>query len=53
MLGGAVASLLVTLIWNLWLHRIVVRQVGITPSVLSLRHCFAGAGKSVMPGSAP
>lgn len=51
MLGGAVASLLVTLIWNLWLHRIVVRHVGITPSVLSLRHCFP-ARKSAMPGSA-
>lgn len=53
MLGGAVASLLVTLIWNLWLHRIVVRHVGITPSVLSLRHCFSGGGKTAMPGSAP
>jgi O-antigen/teichoic acid export membrane protein len=53
MLGGAAASLLVTLIWNLWLHRIVVRHVGITPSVLSLRHCFPGAGKAAMPGSAP
>lgn len=52
MLGGAVASLLVTLIWNLWLHRIVVHHVGITPSVLSLRHCFSRAGKPAMPGSA-
>jgi O-antigen/teichoic acid export membrane protein len=51
MLGGAVASLLVTLIWNLWLHRIVVRHVGITPSILSLRHCFPGARKAAMPGS--
>jgi O-antigen/teichoic acid export membrane protein len=53
MLGGAVASLLVTLIWNVWLHRIVVRSVGIVPSILSLRHCFPGAGKAAMPGSAP
>jgi O-antigen/teichoic acid export membrane protein len=53
MIGGAVASLLVTLIWNLWLHRIVVRHVGITPSVLSLRHCFPAARKPVMPGTAP
>jgi O-antigen/teichoic acid export membrane protein len=50
MLGGAVASLLVTLIWNFWLHRIVVRRVGITPSILSLRHCFAGGRKPAMPG---
>ena len=50
MLGGAVASLLATLIWNLWLHRIVVRHVGITPSILSLRHCFAGSRKPAMPG---
>lgn len=53
MLGGAVASLLVTLIWNLWLHRIVVQQVGIIPSILSLRHCFPGAGKNVTPSSVP
>jgi O-antigen/teichoic acid export membrane protein len=50
MLGGAVASLLVTLIWNLWLHRIVVRHVGITPSILSLRHCFTTTRKPAMPG---
>jgi O-antigen/teichoic acid export membrane protein len=53
MIGGAVASLLVTLIWNLWLHRIVVRHVGITPSVLSLRHCFPAARKAAVTSPAP
>jgi hypothetical protein len=48
-----VASLLVTLIWNLWLHRIVVRHVGITPSVLSLRHCFPAARKAAVTSPAP
>jgi O-antigen/teichoic acid export membrane protein len=43
MMGGAIASLLVTLLWNLWLQRIVVRAVGIEPSILGFRHCFGDA----------
>lgn len=53
MMGGAVASLLVTLLWNLWLQRIVVRAVGIEPSILSVRHCFGDASQRAAVSEGP
>lgn len=38
--GGATAILLATVLWTVWLHALVVRHLGIRPSILSLREAF-------------
>ncbi|MBT8105316.1 MAG: oligosaccharide flippase family protein [Woeseiaceae bacterium] len=34
--GGAVAVFLVTLLWTIWLHRLVVAHIGIRPSIFGI-----------------
>mgnify|MGYP001811807482 FL=1 len=34
--GGAVAVFLVTLVWTIWLHRLVVVHIGIRPSIFGI-----------------
>jgi O-antigen/teichoic acid export membrane protein len=35
-LGGAIATATTMIIWNVWLHRLVVKHIGVQTSILSL-----------------
>ena len=35
-LGGAIATSLTMIVWNIWLHHLAVKYLGVRPSIFSL-----------------